>query len=79
MKFLASVLLALTVSVGAFAQTSDSKSDKGVGTDLKNAGKSTASATKKTGRKIKKTTKKAVNKSADKTEQGAAAVENKTK
>src|SRR2546427_12400646 len=78
---LATVTLSDMLTVGLaplFAQTA--KDDmKGAKNDVKEAGRSTGRAAKKTGRATKKTTKKAVNKSAEKTEEGADAVRRKTK
>ena len=57
------------VNIG-LAQTA--KDDvKGAGQDIKQAAKSTGSAAKKTGKATKKTVKKGVNKTAEKTEEGA--------
>ncbi len=46
--------------------------------DMKDAADSTGKAAKKTGKKIKKGSKKAVNKSAEKTADGADKLKNKT-
>lgn len=46
--------------------------------DIKSAGSSTKDATKKSGSATKKETKKVVNKSAEKTDEGAKKVEDKT-
>jgi hypothetical protein len=71
------ILATLTVANVGMAQTA--KDDiKGAGQDVKQAGKSTGSAAKKTGRATKKTVKKGVNKTAEKTAEGAEKVEQKT-
>ena len=68
------LLIGMTPSL---AQTA--KDDlKGAKEDIKDAGKSSGRAAKKTGKAVKKTTKKAVNKTAEKTEEGADAVRRKT-
>jgi len=51
---------------------------KDAGQDTKNAAKDTGTAAKDAGHATKKTTKKVVNKSASKTEGGAAKVKDKT-
>jgi len=67
-------------SVAAFAMAQTAKDDiKGAGRDVKEAGKATGSAAKKTGRATKKTVKKGVNKAAQKTDEGADKVEQKTR
>ena len=72
------VLAGLSVPVVAMAQTA--KDDiKRAGQDIKKAGKATGSAAKKTGSATKKTVKKGVNKAAEKTEEGANKVEQKTR
>ncbi len=58
--------------------TPDQQSDRGVKSDIKDAGHDTARAAKKTGRKIKRGTKKATHKAAQKTRQGSEKVEDKT-
>jgi len=71
------VLAGLSLAAVAMAQTA--KDDiKGAGQDIKEAGKATGSAAKKTGRATKKTVKKGVNKAAEKTEEGANKVKQKT-
>jgi hypothetical protein len=60
------------------AQTTAKEDLKGAKEDVKEAGKATGRAAKKTGKAVKKTTKKAVNKTAEKTEEGADAVRRKT-
>jgi hypothetical protein len=63
----------------AFAQAqTTTEPDQGVKRDMKDAGRSTKSATKKTARKTKRGTKKATHKTARKTRQGAQKVEDKT-
>lgn len=72
------LLASLSVLNIGLAQTA--KDDvKSAGQDIKQAGKSTGSAAKKTGRATKKTVKKGVNKTAEKTEEGASKVEQKTR
>jgi hypothetical protein len=77
---LASTILTGILMIGLapiFAQTA--KDDmKDAKEDVKDAGKSTGRAAKHTGKAVKKTTKKAVNKTAEKTEDGADAVRRKT-
>ena len=84
--FLSLALVGGTVGV-AVAQSADTStttqiqadtSDKGVGHDLKQAGKSTGRAAKKGARKTKRVTKKIVHKGAKKSRQGAEKVEDKT-
>jgi ABC-type lipoprotein release transport system permease subunit len=71
------LLVSLSV-VNGLAQTA--KDDiKGAGQDIKQAGKSTGSAAKKTAKATKKTVKKGVNKTAEKTAEGADRVEQKTR
>jgi len=60
------------------AQTTAKDDLKGAKEEVKEAGKATGRAAKKTGRAVKKTSKKAVNKAAEKTEEGADAVRRKT-
>jgi ElaB/YqjD/DUF883 family membrane-anchored ribosome-binding protein len=80
MKLLAAISLSLLLTdgmVSLFAQTA--KDDmKDAKEDVKQAGKATGRAAKHTGRAVKKTSKKAVNKTAEKTEEGADAVRRKT-
>jgi hypothetical protein len=80
MKPIAAISLPLLISAGMvslFAQTA--KEDmKDAKDDVKEAGKDTGRAAKHTGKAVKKTTKKVVNKSAEKTEDGADAVRRKT-
>ena len=72
------ILLTSLSAVNGLAQTA--KDDiKGAGGDIKQAGKSTGSAAKKTAKATKKTVKKGVNKAAEKTEEGANKVEQKTR
>jgi hypothetical protein len=81
MKPLATISLSLLVSAGMvslFAQETPKQEVKDAGQDVKQAGKATGRAAKHTGRAVKKTTKKAVNKTAEKTEDGADAVRRKT-
>jgi hypothetical protein len=67
------------LSLAAIATAQTAKDDiKGAGQDVKEAGRATGSAAKKTGRATKRTVKKGVNKTAEKTEEGAAKVEQKT-
>jgi len=77
---LATITFSAILTIGLsplFAQTA--KDDmKGAKDDVKEAGKSTGRAAKKTGKAAKKTTKKVVNKSAERTEEGADAVRRKT-
>ena len=79
-KSLASITFSTLIMLGmtpAFAQTA--KEDlKGAKEDVKDAAQHTGKAVKKTGKAVKKTAKKAVNKTAEKTEEGAAAVKRKT-
>ncbi|HEX4604189.1 MAG TPA: entericidin EcnAB [Candidatus Angelobacter sp.] len=67
------MVIALTLSLGAFAQQDD-----GIKQDAKDAAHSTGQAVKKTGHKIKKGTKKVVHKAAKGTRKGAEKVEDKT-
>lgn len=76
--WLTAILATLSVTNIGMAQTA--KDDiKGAGQDIKQAGKATGSAAKKTGRATKKTVKKGVNKTAEKTAEGAEKVEQKTR
>jgi len=73
-------ILFAALSVVDIWRTKSAKDDvKGAGQDIKQAGKSTASAAKKTAKATKKTVKKGVNKAAEKTEEGANKVEQKTR
>ena len=67
---------------GAIAQESAKQDMKDAGHETKNAAKDvghgTATAAKKTGKATKDTTKKVVHKGAQKTDEGATKVENKT-
>ena len=77
MKRIQSGVLGFVLAFGtsaSFAQT-DTKS---AGEDIKEAGKATKKAAKKTGSAAKKGSKKAVNKAAEKTEDGAAEVKGAT-
>ena len=80
MKPLATISLSLLLSSGMvslFAQTA--KEDmKDAKEDVKEAGKATGRAAKHTGKAVKKTSKRVVNKTAEKTEEGADAVRRKT-
>jgi hypothetical protein len=83
MKPLATISLTLLLASGMvslFAQPPQTAKEdmKDAGQDVKQAGKATGRAAKHTGRAVKKTTKKAVNKTAEKTEDGADAVRRKT-
>lgn len=60
------------------SQTTAKQDMKDAGQDTKNAAKDTGTAAKDAGHATKKTTKKVVNKSASKTEGGAAKVKDKT-
>jgi hypothetical protein len=73
-KIFFTMVMACMLSLGVFAQQSDS----GIKQDTKDAAHSTGQAAKKTGHKIKKGTKKVVHKAAKGTEKGAAKVEDKT-
>lgn len=80
MKPIAAISLSLLISAGMvslFAQApkEDMKDAKD---DVKEAGKATGRAAKHTGKAVKKTSKKVVNKTAEKTEDGADAVRRKT-
>ena len=81
MKPIAIISLSTMLSGGMISLFADdtAKDDlKKAGSDVKEAGKSTGKAAKHTGKAVKKGTKKAVNKSAEKTEEGADAVRRKT-
>jgi hypothetical protein len=77
MKRIQSLILGLVLAclgtTVAFAQAGTS-----AGEDIKDAGKATKHAAKKTGSAVKKGSKKAVNKTAEKTEAGAAKVKKST-
>src|SRR5437660_2134266 len=73
-KLLWAVVLALPLSLGAFAQSDTG----GLKQDTKDAAHSTARATKKAGRKVKRGTKKVLHKGAHATRKGADKVEDKT-
>jgi predicted small secreted protein len=75
---LMTLFAALSISITATAQTAKDEI-KGAGQDVKTAGKATGSAAKKTGSATKKTVKKGVNKTAEKTAEGANKVEQKTR
>ena len=76
--WLITLLAGLSIATAIGAQTA--KDDiKGAGQDIKTAGKATGSAAKKTGGATKKTVKKGVNKTAEKTAEGADKVEQKTR
>jgi hypothetical protein len=78
---IASITLPAILTIGMaslIAQTTAKEDMKGAKEDVKDAGKATGRAAKKTGKAVKKTTKKAVNKTAEKTEDGADAVRRKT-
>ena len=71
--------LGLALAGGTILLAQTAKDDiKDAGKDIKQAGKATGHAAKKTGNATKKTVKKGVNKSAEKVEDGARAVERKT-
>ena len=85
---LASGALSLGIMVGS-GVAQDSTAQNSAGQDMKNAGHETknaakdvghgtATAAKKTGAATKNTTKKVVHKGAQKTDEGATKVENKT-
>ena len=63
-------------SVAVFGQAKEDMKD--AGKEVKNAAKATGRAAKKTGSATKKVAKKATNKTAEKMEDGAAAVKQKT-
>ena len=73
-RILWALVLALLLSLGAFAQSDTG----GLKQDTKDAAHDTAKATKKAGRKIKRGTKKVVHNSARATRKGANKVEDKT-
>jgi hypothetical protein len=73
MKRIQSVVLGLVLALGTTASFAQS-----AGEDIKEAGKATKKAAKKTGSAVKKGSKKAVNKAAEKTEDGAAKVKGAT-
>ncbi len=83
-KLMLTSLLCVGIALPSLAQSSSTSTttttttDQGAGHDIKDAGKSTKSATKKTYHKTKHTTKKGVHKAAHKTSQGANKVEDKT-
>jgi hypothetical protein len=81
MRKISTVVLILAGSLGMilFAQQGPKEDIKDAGKELKKAGKATGKAAKKTGSATKKATKKTVHKAADKVEDGAQAVKNKTK
>ena len=81
MKKISTFLLILAGSLGMvlFAQQGPKDDIKDAGKEIKKAGKATARAAKKTGSATKKATKKGVHKAADKVEDGAQAVKDKTK
>ncbi len=79
MKRLSGILAAAAFAACmAVAQDGAKQDMKDAGSDTKQAAKDTGHAAKHTGKAIKKGTKKAVHKSADKTEEGAAKVKEKT-
>jgi hypothetical protein len=77
MKRIQSLVLGLVLACFG-ATTLFAQADKTAGDDIKEAGKATKKAAKKTGSAVKKGSKKAVNKAADKTEEGAAKVKKST-
>jgi hypothetical protein len=80
-KPLARITLSAMLSAGMvslFADDTGKDDLKKAGSDVKDAGKATGKAAKHTGKAVKKGTKKVVNKSAEKTEEGADAVRKKT-
>lgn len=76
MKRIQSLVLGLVLAFGTTAMFA--QADKSAGEDIKEAGRATKKAAKKTGSAVKKGSKKAVNKAADKTEEGAAKVKKST-
>ena len=70
--------LLIGMTPGLVAQTTAKEDVKDAKEDVKDAGKATGRAAKKTGKAVKKTSKKVVNKTAEKTEEGADAVRRKT-
>ena len=80
MKPIMAITLPLLLSSGMVSLFGQAAKDdmKDAKQDVKEAGKSTGRAAKHTGRAVKKTSKKAVNKTAEKTEEGADAVRRKT-
>ena len=80
LKFTFAALLALILSLGAWAQNApqDPQDNGGIKQDTKDAAHSTGKAAKKVGHKIKKGTKKVVHTGAKGTRKGASKVEEKT-
>lgn len=81
LKFMFAALLALILSLGAWAQNApqDKPQDNGgIKQDTKDAAHSTGKAAKKVGHKIKTGTKKVVHAGAKGTRKGASKVEEKT-
>jgi len=73
-KIFFTMVMVCLLSLGVFAQQSDS----GIKQDTKDAAHSTGQAAKKTGHKIKKGTKKVVHSAAKGTRKGSEKVEDKT-
>lgn len=73
MSTLWALLMTCVIALGTSASFAQS-----AGEDIKEAGKATKKAAKKTGSAVKKGSKKAVNKAAEKTEDGAAKVKGAT-
>lgn len=77
LKFMFAALLAMVLSLGAWAQN-EPQDNGGIKQDTKDAAHSTGKAAKKVGHKIKKGTKKVVHSGAKGTRKGANKVEEKT-
>ena len=79
MKRIQSLVLGLVLACSATTLCFAQAETKSASEDMKEAGKATKRAAKKTGSAVKKGTKKAVNKAAEKTEEGAAKVKGATR
>lgn len=77
LKFTFAALLAMVLSLGAWAQN-EPQDNGGIKQDTKDAAHSTGKAAKKVGHKVKKGTKKVVHAGAKGTRKGASKVEGKT-